>query len=55
MERNENGELILNECDVFRKSIKQALIDSKVKLFGFFEDSEGNLYMNCNGNKFVRF
>ena len=55
MERNENGELMLNKYSVFRRSIKQALIDSKVKFFGFFEDSEGNLYMNCNGNKFVRF
>ena len=55
MNRNENGELIVNEYTVFRKSIKQALIDSKLGLFGFFEDSEGNLYMSYNGNKFEKF
>lgn len=55
MDRNENGELIVNDYTVFRKSIKQALIDSKISLFGFFEDSEGNLYMNYDGNKFEKF
>lgn len=55
MERNENGELILNEYSVFRKSIKQALRDSAKGLFGYYEDSEGILYINCNGERFVKF
>ena len=55
MKRNNEGELILNDYSVFRRSIKQALIDSATSLFGYYEDAEGRLYMNCNGEQFVKF
>ena len=62
MNRDENGELIQSQniadnivYKTYRKCLKQALIDSKLGLFGFYEDADGNLYMNCNGGEFYRY
>ena len=55
LKRDENGELMLSSYQRFRRDIRQALIDSKKNLFGYYEDSDGNLYMNCNGGEFSKY
>ena len=61
---NELGKFIYQRCIEISGSafftngddeLKQALIDSKLGLFGFYENADGNLYMNCNGGEFFRY